>query len=426
MAERKKLAAVPPLRGTDTSGHCPPPKQTYSARTLDQVHATYRNWFGKDYDLQALDCVLSVAAAERLAGDPAWLLLVGGAGAAKTETISPVVTAAGAVAVSTINGEAALLSGTSRKDRAKTATGGLLQSMGDRGLLVIKDVTSILSMNRDSRAAVLAALREVYDGHWSRNVGTDGGMTIHWRGRLVVIGAVTTAWDSHHQVIATMGDRFVLVRLHSTDGAQRRAATRRAMGNVDHEKRMRTELGEVVAGLLNNLQLDDPITLTDDEVDQLIATADLVTRTRTAVERDFQGNPQYAHALEMPTRFGKQLVQIVRGGIAIGMDRPHAIAAALRCAGDSLPPLRYLALRTLVEQGASTTADVVRHLQLPRNTVDRTLKELQLLGLLSVSDYTPEVGKTRWVYEITSPEDAATLKALAVSRNVETPDGLPA
>jgi len=38
-----------------------------------------------------------------------------------------------------------------------------------RGVLVIKDVTSILSMHRESRAEVLAALREVFDSNRERN-----------------------------------------------------------------------------------------------------------------------------------------------------------------------------------------------------------------------------------------------------------------
>ena len=62
-----------------------------------------------------------------------------------------------------------------------------------RSLLIIKDVTSILSMNRDTRVLVLAALREIHYGRWSRIVGTDGGQTLRWTGRLIVIGAVTTA-----------------------------------------------------------------------------------------------------------------------------------------------------------------------------------------------------------------------------------------
>ena len=42
----------------------------------------------------------------------------------------------------------------------------------------------------------------------------------------------------------------------------------------------------------------------------------------------------------MPTRFAKQLTQMVRGGVAIGMTREEAMRLAIRCARDSIPPLR--------------------------------------------------------------------------------------
>jgi hypothetical protein len=162
--------------------------------TLDAVHKAFRRWLGSSYDLTALDAVLSAAAVEQLDGDPVWLLLISGSGNAKTETVTALA-GAGAHVTSTITSEGALLSATSKREVTKTATGGLLRKIGDRGLLVIKDFTSILSMNRDSRAGVLAALREVYDGFWERNVGTDGGTTLTWTGRIVFIGAVTSAYD---------------------------------------------------------------------------------------------------------------------------------------------------------------------------------------------------------------------------------------
>ena len=87
---------------------------------------------------------------------------------------------AGAHVTSTIASEGALLSATPRRERNKKATGGLLRKIGDRGVLVIKDVTSILSADRNTRASVLAAIREIYDGRWERNVGTDGGATLTW------------------------------------------------------------------------------------------------------------------------------------------------------------------------------------------------------------------------------------------------------
>jgi hypothetical protein len=54
-----------------------------------------------------------------------------------------------------------------------------------------------------------------------------------------------------------------------------------------------------------------------------MAVADLVTAARTAVERDYQGNPTSAHALEMPTRFAKQLTQVIRAGGRIPVIRLH-------------------------------------------------------------------------------------------------------
>lgn len=402
------------------ASHTPTDK---SGQLLAAVHEAYLRWFGEGYDLGALNCVLCAAAAEWLGGDPPWLLVVGGSGAAKTETLMP-LEGAGALIESTISGEAALISGTSRSERAKNANGGLLRRLGSSGTLVLKDFTSILSMNRDTRALVLAALREIYDGRWSRNLGTDGGQTLTWKGRIVLIGAVTTAWDSAHQVIATMGDRFVLVRLNS--GQHRQSAGRQAMRNVNSEVAMRAELSKLVGELLKvDHDADAEIDLLGPELDTLLSLADLVTRARTAVERDFQGDPVFAHALEMPTRYAKQLVQLVRGGLVLGMTREDAMSAAKRCGGDSMPPLRIDVLGDVAAHPWSRTADVVKRLQLPRKTVDRTLQELHLLGLLVVREE-PYGQSVRWVYTLADDVSTDVLReARKLARNVTTPTEKP-
>lgn len=390
-------------------------------RILDVVHEKFLRWFGQDYDLKALDAVLSVAAVDSLTGDPAWLLVVSGSGAAKTETVMP-LSGVGAIIVSTITGQAALLSGTAEKEKAKDAHGGLLRKIGPSGLLVIKDVTSILSMNRDARAEVLAALREVYDGRWDREIGQDGGKTLTWKGRVVVIGAVTTAWDAAHTVISTMGDRFVLVRIDSTGKKNRRAAGLQALKNVSHEGAMRQELADSVAHLLKSVDGDSIIDLTDDEMGDLLDLADIVTMARTAVERDYQGNVTQAHAPEMPTRFTKQLAQIVRGGIAIGKDRADALAIAVRCAHDSMPPLRMKILADVLEHPRSRTTDVGKRTSIPRKTADRALQELHLLGLLKVDEEQYGAEGVRWIYSIADDIDQEALQKLA--RNGDpTPQG---
>ncbi|MFI5041717.1 MAG: ArsR family transcriptional regulator, partial [Acidimicrobiales bacterium] len=61
----------------------------------------------------------------------------------------PDVTVVGRITV------ASLLSGTSSKERAADATGGVLRVVGDRGILVCKDFGSIHTMQRDARAETL-------------------------------------------------------------------------------------------------------------------------------------------------------------------------------------------------------------------------------------------------------------------------------
>jgi len=380
-----------------------------SGHLLQTARSVFARWFGPKYDLRVLDAVLCTAAAQRLGGDPCWLLVVGGPGAAKTETIMALCNS-GAVMISTITGEAALLSGTSQKDRAPDATGGLLGKVGSEGMMVIKDFTTIISQGREQRAQVLAALREIYDGKWNREVGTDGGRTLSWEGKLVLIGAVTTAWDAAHTVISSMGDRFVLIRIDSTEN--RREAGMQALRNVSHETEMRADLAAAVTEALGAVQKDAPIDLVDAEMYQLLDLADVVTLARTAVERDFQGNVVQAHAPEMPTRFLKQLAQITRGGIALGMDRAEALDVAIRCAGDSMPPMRLAVLGDILAHPLSLYGETAKRLQLPRKSIERVMQELHLLGLLAITEEKYGQGE-RWRYSIAQDISVDVLGKLA-------------
>lgn len=392
--------------------------------TLDEAHEVFRHWLGKDYDTDALDAVLATVAVERLDGDPLWLLLISGSGNAKTETVQA-LDGAGAIITSTVSSEGALLSATPRKERADDATGGLLRKLEPRGVLVIKDVTSILSMNADSRAQVLGAFREVYDGRWSRNVGTDGGRTLDWAGRIAVVGAVTTAWDKAHAAIASMGDRFVLVRMDSTAGRQ--AAGRQAIGNTGSEEQMRRELAAAAAGVLAGMGTT-PTVLTEVETNVLLAAADLVTLARTGVEYDYRGDVIDAHAPEMPTRFAKQLAQVVRGGVAIGIDRGRALRLAIRCARDSMPPLRLAIIDDVSEHPESSTAEIRKRLAKPRATVDRQLQALHMLDVLDCDEQEITLGGrdvTRWYYRLADGIEPNALDPVSVpDLSVHTPSPL--
>jgi hypothetical protein len=392
---------------------------------LSKARAIFKRWLGDDYDTHALDAMLAAAAVERLDGDPVWLLIISGSGNAKTEAVRA-LSGIDALVVSTITSEGALLSATEKRQKAKDDTGGLLREIGGRGVLVIKDFTSILSMNRDLRAQVLGALREVHDGSWVRKVGSEGGRSLPWEGRVTIIGAVTTAWDTHHAVVSSMGDRFVLLRVDSKKG--RIAAGRQAIDNTSTETQMREELAAAVAGVIAGMETTGT-TLSGQETDIVLAAADLVTLARTGVEYDYQGNVIDAHAPEMPTRFAKELTQIIRGAVAVGMSRRDALRLAIRCARDSMPPLRLAIIDDLAGNAESTTSDVQRRLNKPWKTVDRQLQSLNMLEVLDVVEKPWGEERHRWHYSLASlinptaldPESLPDLES-SPQKSVRTPN----
>ena len=162
-----------------------------------------------------------------------WLLVVGPPGGGKSEQLQGAAGLPDVHPAATIT-EAALLSGSPKREHAEGAKGGLLRQIGDFGIILCKDFGSVLSMHRDGRAQVLAALREVYDGSWTRHVGTDGGKTLHWEGKVGLIAGVTPTIDRHHAVMGAMGERFILFRLPEVDADEQ---ARRALEHAGRETR---------------------------------------------------------------------------------------------------------------------------------------------------------------------------------------------
>jgi hypothetical protein len=156
--------------------------------------------------------------------------------------------------------------------------------------------------------------------------------------------------------------------------------------------------------------------LQETEISQLIKAANIVTHSRTAVDRDYKGDILDAHSPEMPTRFIKQLCQIVRGAIALGMRRAAALRLALRCARDSFPPLRSEILLDLARNPDSRVTDVSKRITKPHRTVRRELEALHTLGLLCCDEEqtTDDDGKTRttWRYSLANDFDRNTLLAM--------------
>ena len=90
----------------------------------------YRN--GSTFRIRSLYVYWGAIAANRLGGEPVWLLLVDASGGGKTEIVRACGDLAECAHISSLT-EAGLLAGTSRSEHADDATGGVLRTIGSRG-----------------------------------------------------------------------------------------------------------------------------------------------------------------------------------------------------------------------------------------------------------------------------------------------------
>jgi hypothetical protein len=330
-------------------------------------------------DYTPVYAMLGAIAANYLDGDPIWLGLIGPPSSAKTEILNATSMLPNVVQAATVT-PAGLLSGVPKKQYEKGARGGLLRQIGDFGICILKDFGSVLAMHTETRAEVLAAMREIFDGSWTRHVGSAGGLTLTWKGKLGLLFAATGVIDAHYAVIGSMGDRFLFSRLAPASGQAQFDSALKHVGATTHQ--MRKELAEAVAQLFAGRKAV-PQPITKAEARRIGDTICLVVRLRGAVARDVRSRDIEAiYGAEGTARIGLALERLLAGLDTLGMERERALKVVLSVALDSVPPLRRRAYECVDKYRDVETADVAIALGLPTNTARRILEELTAYDLI--------------------------------------------
>jgi hypothetical protein len=236
-------------QGAEAFNHLP---RVALTRTLAEVHAAFGAYLefpiGEDGQphFELIDMALATVIANLLPGDPLWLFLVGPPSAGKTEVISALADVPSVYALSSLTPQT-FASGFERKG-VETS---LLPRL-DGKTITMKDFGTVLTMYREKKAEILAQLREIYDGQFTKDWGN--GKSLRWRGRVGLLAGVTSIIDREYAFNQVLGERFLLYRIKSADA---RKIARRALAQrpVDSDRRRET-LRELVATFVAGIPLE--------------------------------------------------------------------------------------------------------------------------------------------------------------------------
>jgi hypothetical protein len=349
-------------------------RRSSSSPALENVLAAFSELLFMP-DNGAVKVGLAGVVANYATGDSVWPLLVGPPGCGKSEIVTALTDAPDVWPLSSLTPQT-LLSGFERKGTPAS----LLLQIGGFGIVAFKDLTTVLTMHREARAQIIGQLREVADGKTEKSFGN--GLRVEWKGKLGLVAGVTPVIDEQHAFLSVMGERFVLYRMPEVP---RREITRYSLARRGHEPEMRDRLRTVVAHFLASFRDAGQLELPAHFTEPLVTLADLVTRARSGVARDWQTRDLlYLPEPEAPTRFAKQVAQLTAALLAIGVDEGDAWRLARKTGWDSVPAVRCQLIELLARhQDELTTAQLQEGTDLPDSTLRRTVEDLVALGLVT-------------------------------------------
>ena len=348
---------------------------TEGAVTLAAVHEAFGRWlaFPTDnarprYDL--VDIALAVVVANRMDGDPLWMFLVAPPSSGKTEVLRALGVVPDVFPLSSLTPQT-LASGFEKKGIETS----LLPKI-DGTTLVMKDFGTVLTMYHEKRAEILAQLREIYDGSFSKEWGN--GKSLKWRGKVGLLAGVTGAIDREYALGALLGERFLMYR---PKGAPARALAKRAVeqgGTGDRDQRQ--DLQDSVAAYLATLPARRP-PMAEPLKEGIYALAEFTAKARSPIFFDRRnGEIELIPEPEAPGRLAKQLY-LLAGALAVVRQEPTVslttYATILQVASDTLPATRQTMLQALVvAEDPLTTTDLAETTEYPTASTRRYLQEL--------------------------------------------------
>lgn len=354
---------------------------TQSVATSEQVIEIYTKWL-KMENTDVLDIIFGTVFANRLPGDPVWLMLVGPSGFAKTELCMGISKSPQVIAHSSLT-PAGLISGAQGKDGTDPS---LIPQLRNK-MLVIKDFTTIMALNPLQKSELFGILRDAFDGSASRKMGNIC-RTYH-NVRFGIIAGVTPAIEMEVEGMAKLGERFLYYRIPFTptyDAVMEILS--KAFENVTFEDQMQREIRNISSDALNYSTQQIP-TISDEMKRKLMHIAHFTSILRGAVVRDQFRHKEilYNPFKEIATRILKQIKKLA---IGIAIFRRHDTITEYEyrqvkatCRG-SIPSRREIITEFLYEDSRKerSTNEICQKIRLPGPTVKDLMDDLRALDVV--------------------------------------------
>lgn len=342
--------------------------------TYQQLEEGIKKWLlVPDEGIIKLLCALIIA--NRFKKKPVWMMIIAPSGGGKTEFLNGLITLPDIFELSTVTTNTFLSGMPGRSDAS------LLPKV-DGKIVVMKDFTSIISMNRDARSEIMGQFREIHDGRYKKVFGN--GQTREWVGKMGLICASTQAIDLMQQENTHLGERFINYRIKMPD---RKEVAYKSLENDDHFIEMQENMQNLFYAFFKDIDMDNlnqAVKLPKNVIDELVDLSDFCTRARSGVirERGPQKMVVFVPAAEMPPRMINNLSSIASGLAAANKEEgfiEEDMKIVYKCALDSIPATNRMVVLELAKEDERDTASIATSLGYPTQAIRTYLENMALL-----------------------------------------------
>ena len=350
---------------------------------LQDVYAVFDKWMHIT-DRHRIDAVLAVSLSHKVKGVPLWLIVIAPSGDGKNEILLSIKNNPEVVHIKSLNANA-LASGQINKKHEDLA------KRLDGKIMLIPEMSCLLSMSSEEKVRIWAQLRDLYDGYAGKQTG--GGVSPDYSGlHVTFIGGSVPKIDSQILIHQDLGTRELIYRSNGESDEDCKLKDK-VFENEGYEEEMRKEIADTVNYYLNHVEIKD-VKVPEAVKVKLYEFVDYLRIMRCQAETDgFSGELINFVSPEQATRCLKQIKKLY---CCLKMLDPNytddrALEVINKIVNSSILPLRARIYKILKESDSEmTTREISETAKIGWKPTYRELNILHALDRVERRDIHPE------------------------------------